>query len=484
MQPIALVTLFALFLAFSPNSRAATYYVATNGSDANPGTLALPFATPQKAVATNSALAAGDTVYVRGGTYVMNVQVKPNKTGAAGNPIKLWAYPGETPVFDFSGMGTTDKALDVRRDYWHVRGLTVRKAPSNGIFVGGNGVIIENCVIHDCNNDGLVLGSSTLRATNALILNCDSYRNYQAGSGGNNGDGFAAKDGCATGNAFIGCRAWDNADDGWDFYNNNNNVLISNCWAFSNGYDLWGVGAGWTGNGNGFKLGGAGTTGRHTVIRSVAFDNRAKGFDHNNGVGAHWLHQNTGFRNGKWNFSFYDQPVNGNHDFRNNLSYLGQGGTNFIIATSVQVSNSWPAYTATAGDFVTLDAALATAARNPDGALPDNGFARLASGSQFIDRGINLGLPFDGAAPDLGAFEVTAAAPQGPLTISTPALINGNFQFTTSGLTAHGNVIVHSSTNLTHWQPIFTNPPVTGAWQFIDSNAAAHPQRYYRTEEK
>ena len=91
--------------------------------------------------------------------------------------------------------------------------------------------IVEGCVIHDCNNDGLVLGSTSILATNALILNCDSYRNYEVGSGGNNGDGFAAKNGCGPGNVFQGCRAWSNADDGWDFYNNNQSVVLIGCWA-------------------------------------------------------------------------------------------------------------------------------------------------------------------------------------------------------------------------------------------------------------
>jgi len=175
--------------AMTPSASAATYWVAPDGSDSNNGTSSnTPFATPQKAV-TLSALTAGDKIYVRGGTYSLNAQVKPGKTATAANPIKLWAYPGEQPIFDFAAMTGSNKALDVRRDYWHVRGIKVKNAPSNGIFVGGMGVIIEGCVIHDCNNDGLVLGSTSVRATNALVLNCDSYCNYGAGSGGNNGDG-------------------------------------------------------------------------------------------------------------------------------------------------------------------------------------------------------------------------------------------------------------------------------------------------------
>lgn len=480
-----LVNSLTALLCASLSASGITYYVATNGNDSNPGTnIAQPFATPQKAV--TATLAPGDIIYIRGGNYALSAKVSPgsSKVGAAGNPIKFWAYPGELPVFDFSGMGTTDKALDFRRNYWHVRGIEVRNAPDSGIFIGGLGNIIEGCVVRDSGNDGIILGSTTIKATNALILNCDSFRNYGGGDG-NNGDGFGAKAGCGPGNVFIGCRAWNNADDGWDCYQNNENVVISNCWAFANGLNLWGYTGTWSGNGNGFKLGGAGTTGRHTVKNSAAFDNTSKGFDHNNGVGAHTLHNNTGFRNGKWNFSFYDQPVNGNHDFRNNLSYLGSGGTNYIIATSVQVSNSWQGFTPVAGDFASLDATLALAPRNADYSLPDNAFARLTTGSQFVDQGINVGMPFNGAAPDLGAFEYSAAAPpHGPLTLSAPAWSNGLFQFTTGGLTAHGDIIVHASNDLTTWTPIHTNPPVSGSWLFTDSNSVTTPKRFYRTEEK
>lgn len=44
-----------------------SYYVAPNGSDSNPGTLALPFFTMTKA---QSVAVAGDDIFFRGGTYV------------------------------------------------------------------------------------------------------------------------------------------------------------------------------------------------------------------------------------------------------------------------------------------------------------------------------------------------------------------------------------------------------------------------------
>lgn len=403
---------------------AATYYVATNGNDSNPGTFEQPFATPQRAV-TNAALAPGDTIYVRGGVYMLTTPVKPAKNGAATNYIRLWAYPGETPIFDFSGMGTIEKALDVRRSFWHVRGIVVRYAPDNGIFVAGVSNIIEGCVVHDCKNDGFALGSTTARCTNALIINCDSYRNFQPSSYGNNGDGFAAKSGAGPGNVFIGCRAWHNSDDGWDFYYNTNfPVVLSNCWAFLNGYDLWGVGTNFSGNGNGFKLGGAGTRAGHFLTNCVAFGNANKGFDHNHSQAGQTIVNCTGYSN-RVNFSFYETPLVGTNLLINNIAFVGTP-TN-LDPTTVQISNSWQHFVVTAQDFASLDIALALAPRGPDYSLPTNAFLRLAPGSKLIDAGTYVGLPYRGAAPDLGAFEfeLPLAAP-GPFRILSIALMSTN----------------------------------------------------------
>ena len=60
------MVLLVLFVLFGRLLPAATYYVATDGSDANPGSAAAPFRTLQQAV--NFAL-AGDAVVVRDGTY-------------------------------------------------------------------------------------------------------------------------------------------------------------------------------------------------------------------------------------------------------------------------------------------------------------------------------------------------------------------------------------------------------------------------------
>lgn len=461
---------------------AATYWVAPNGSDSNPGTSSnAPFATPQKAV-TLPALAPGDTIYIRGGTYLLDTQVKPGKSGTAANPIRLWAYPGERPVLDFAGMpsGST-KALDVRRDYWHVRGLEIQNAPDSGIFVGGMGNVIEGCVVHDCGNDGIVLGSTSVRATNTLVLNCDSYRNY-AGGDGNNGDGFAAKAGCGPGNVFRGCRAWHNADDGWDFYyNTNQSVVLEGCWSFWNGYNLWGYTGTWNGNGNGFKLGGAGTQARHFLTNCVTFGNRSKGFDHNHSAGGQTIVHCIGYSNNAVNFSFYETPVVGVNRLINNVSYRGTA-TN-LDPTTVQLSNSWQGLSVSASDFASLDLSLALAPRNADYTLQSNALFRLTPTSRLIDRGADIGRPFAGNAPDLGPFEFIPAPPLQPLWLTTPTWSNGLFRFAVQGVSGRGPVVIYGSSNLLHWSPLYTNPPATGTIQVLDA-VAAEPMRFYRAVEQ
>jgi hypothetical protein len=478
----ALVVLAGV-LALGPGVRATTYYVATNGNDSYSGTSTnQPFATPQKAV-TLSTLTAGDLIYIRGGTYNLGTQVKPGKNGSAVAYIRLWAYPGELPVLDFATMAAgSTKALDVRKDYWHVKGFEVKNAPDSGIFVGGYSNIVEGCVVHDCGNDGVILGSTSVKTTNAFILNCDSYRNYGGGDG-NNGDGFAAKSGCGPGNVFRGCRSWYNSDDGWDFYDNvSNTVVLLNCWAFHNGTNLWNANP-FSGNGNGFKLGGAGTHARHVLKNCLAFDNHKKGFDYNNSTGGHTMVNCTGFRNLAENYKFPVVPTDGTNVFKNDVAYLG-GGVD-IVAGSVQASNSWPGFTVTAADFVSLDASLAFAPRNADYSLPTNGLARLAASSQLIDQGVDVGLPYRGPAPDLGAYEAGGPARFGTSPGDLQRTGSG-FQLRLNDVLVHGTLVLSAATNLARpvWEPLSTNSPATNWLTCTDPSATNRPCRFYRAEER
>ena len=404
------VTRSLCFLVFLYSiASAGTLYVSPQGDDGATGAIDAPLKTPQAAF---SKMASGDTVYVRGGTYSLTAQVKPSKAGTEAARCKLWAYPGEKPVFDFTGLN--DRGLYISKDYWHVKGVEVKNAGSNGICLsaGGN-CIIEGCVSHDNGLEGIKL---TGGAHDNLILNCDSYRNYDAANHGENADGFAAKSGVGTGNVFRGCRAWLNADDGWDFYGLPVTVRIDSCWAFRNGFNIWNDAA-WAGDGNAFKLGGAGDISENIVTHSVAFDNAHNGFDQNHSVAGQTIYNCTAFRNGTSNYSFYETPTGGalkKHILKNNISYLG--GAQNIDATATQEANSWQGYSAVPSDFVSLDTALALAPRNADYSLPKNGFLKLQVNSQFVDKGVDVGLAYNGKAPDLGAFETTGSTGVNPAT--------------------------------------------------------------------
>ena len=78
-----------------------------------------------------------------------------------------------------------------------------------------------------------------------------------------------------------------------------------------------------------------------------------------------------------------------------------------------------PSTTVTGKDLSTIAGILGP--RNADGSLPNVDFLKLKKGSRAIDKGEDLGFPFAGDSPDLGAYEYgmpsssPAAAPSCPV---------------------------------------------------------------------
>ncbi|HVM58970.1 MAG TPA: right-handed parallel beta-helix repeat-containing protein, partial [Candidatus Paceibacterota bacterium] len=117
------VSVLAL-LSIPASAAAATYYVATNGSDSNSGTsVSSPFKTMQHAADLTN---PGDTVYVRGGTYTFSGSsdaLTISRSGDASGVITYAAYPGETPVIQFGGGAW--EGINIRASYIDVNGFTV-----------------------------------------------------------------------------------------------------------------------------------------------------------------------------------------------------------------------------------------------------------------------------------------------------------------------------------------------------------------------
>ncbi|MFG2926709.1 right-handed parallel beta-helix repeat-containing protein [Streptomyces sp. NPDC048305] len=406
------------------------YYVAPDGSDSASGTEESPWATIAHA---QEVAEAGDTVYFRGGTYAYTQAnnacdsqtdrvdaITLDKSGTSAAPIRYWAYPGEQPVFDFSAMkdDCRIKGFDVTGSWLHLKGLEASGVPQNndlnheswGVWISGSHNTFEQLDLHDHMGPGLFIQ----QGGDNLVLNSDSHDNYDrhsSGGAGENADGFGAHIAAGNaGNVFRGCRAWWNTDDGFDLINAYSSVTIEDSWAWRNGY-VPGTTTG-AGNGNGFKAGGYGGDYdpdgvKHTVRTSAAFDNRAAGFYANHHTVANDFFNNTGFNNHP-DFNMLGVSPSGEDvglgNLRNNVAYKGTLLSNTTGTASTH--NSWDLdVTLTDDQFQSVSTTEWDAPRRADGSLPVLPHLRPTENSTLIDEGTDVGLPYTGQAPDLGAFE-------------------------------------------------------------------------------
>jgi MYXO-CTERM domain-containing protein len=436
-------------------ARAATYYVATTGKDSAAGTEAAPWASMAHA---QSVAAPGDTVYFRDGTYAYTSGLTScgsststvnailfNKSGTSGNRINYWAYAGEKPVFDFSGIKDSCRVtgFQVQASWLYFKGLTLTGTPQNvntnheswAIYVnGGSNNIFELLDIHHNMGPGIFIK----HGANNLVLNCDSHHNYDPNSGsasapggdaGGNADGFgchiAAGD---TGNVFRGCRAWWNSDDGWDFIQAQEVVTVENSWAWYNGYIADTMNTTANGNGNGFKAGGYDLVAadvpanppKHVVQNCLSVSNKAAGFYENHHAAADCFYNNTSYNNHS-DFNLLGVGSDGTSSLnlgflRNNIAFGGTLLSNNTGSGVDSAYNTWDTslgVTVTAADFQSVVITGLDGPRQADGTLPDIPNFHLAAGSKLIDKGTNVGLPYAGSAPDLGCFETGLAAGAG-----------------------------------------------------------------------
>jgi len=110
------VFIFILIQFIHTISVADTYYISPTGNDNNPGSLTSPWHTVGHAWRNSG---GGDTILVRAGTYSeVQLWFHMNSQGST-NEQQLWtlkAYPGEVPVF-------TDTRFIVDGDYIRIQGL-------------------------------------------------------------------------------------------------------------------------------------------------------------------------------------------------------------------------------------------------------------------------------------------------------------------------------------------------------------------------
>lgn len=440
----------------------ADFYVAPDGDDTNSGSFEEPFATWGKLA---EVMEAGDLAYIRGGTYTNFKNAETDKkgnyqalfeglNGTADNMIRIWAYPGEEPVWDFGDVSlqtTSDSyitpiIMGIRNsNYLHFKGLRVTglKQPvektgdsstvygwylwqsSNNIFenctadhLGGSGFSVHGLYWVDNEDD-----QTTTPSSNNLFLNCDAY-SMATPESQNVADGFdVVHTEKAPNTTFRGCRAWFNSKNGFNLYNSTNKVTFDSCWSFRNGYQEDTETP--VGFGNGFSLGkfSSDMKGTHmgTVTNSIAAQNSYIGFSggtenhtaiwnmynnfaYDNVVGFSWpfpgvryvFHNNTAYRND------YELGLNGNygdwdqsHNTWNAIE-TWSGDTYYPPTLDISV---------TVDDFMSLNVSQLARPRKADGSLPDVSFGHLQQDSDLIDAGTDVELPYSGSAPDISPFE-------------------------------------------------------------------------------
>lgn len=366
----------------SDAATAATYYVATTGSDSNAGTLAAPFATIQKAI---GAVTAGGTIAVRGGTYALTTNLQITKSGTATSPITLTGYAGEKVIIDGEALGYTPGAvgstipstqrgaIHMAASYWKLIGLEIAHGPYGVYCDGCTGNTFERLVTHDNYETGFQLQGAS---ANNTILNLDSYNNRDPRKNGESADGLGIKEGSGTGNVVRGARLWNNVDDGFDAWSFTSAITIQNTIAYGNGYNRWSI-PDFSGDGNGFKLGGSSGTGpaaAHAVSNSMAFSNAAHGFTDNGNTGAITVNRSTAYKNVKTGFDF-----DGGSTAKLTANLAVGNATAVALGSSTASGNSW-----NIGGTWTLsstDTATITGARASDGSIPTSNFLVPANGS-------------------------------------------------------------------------------------------------------
>jgi hypothetical protein len=79
---------------------------------------------------------------------------------------------------------------------------------------------------------------------------------------------------------------------------------------------------------------------------------------------------------------------------------------------------------------------------------------------------------------------LSVVVPQFNMLGAKQEMTKNGFMLQLNGLMSYGLVVFYSSTDLVHWLPLFTNPPISGSVQVIDSNAVKIPFQFYHAVEQ
>lgn len=198
-------------LLTATTAKAAIHYVATNGSDASPGTIDQPFRTIKKGT---GALNSGDTLYIRGGTYDEIIENWDLPAGSPEMHTTIAGYENENPVIRCTDCGPY-AVVTLGQSYTTVQGFTIDaiNTPVDGVCVllAANILFAEMTCLNAARDGVRVIGENTT-IRNSHVKDCGRIQTDLADSKGlgiqANSDGGSNTSNLLIERNFIeGCRA-------------------------------------------------------------------------------------------------------------------------------------------------------------------------------------------------------------------------------------------------------------------------------------
>ncbi|KAL2867337.1 uncharacterized protein BJX67DRAFT_371993 [Aspergillus lucknowensis] len=345
--------------AFLPAILAADIYVSPEGSDDADGTIEAPLLSIQLAV--DQAL-AGDTIYLRGGTYSPTTNIQITKSGTASAPYVLRAYEGEAVIIDGEELPGTPAELDGSLDnedrgilhiqdanYWEFYDLELINGPYGVYARDASNNHYERIITRDNYETGFQIQGES---SNNVVLYLDSYMNRDPRKNGESADGFAFKSA----------------------------VTIEDTISWGNGFNRWDFSP-FEGDGNGYKLGGGDDAdigpADHRIINSIAFGNAKDGFTDNSQPGNFELIRNTAWNNTAVGFKFGTAVAT----LTDNLAASNGESPTSLSEDQMSEGNSWDGDGAwDDSSLISVDVTLVQGERNADGMIEPSDFLIPVSG--------------------------------------------------------------------------------------------------------
>jgi hypothetical protein len=341
---------------------------------------------------------AGDTTYVRAGTYYEQA-IPFAHAGSPQAPITLAAYEREQVILDGSQGRGRSSGIEIAGGAGNLvfDGLTIRNMPRSGITTDSQtrevyrNITIRNCIVHDNGLSGIRLAA----VDGFLVQNIEAYGNgfYGLNILGSEEGALSAANGLVQASTFH----HHTGKEGHGLaINQGHDIIVRDSLAYHNtlhGFDV----SDWPKGGD--------LSHRVLFEGNQSYDNGVAGFAINSdshhvtyrynvafGNGADWAGRGSSVvEGGQW------QVVATHND------WAGEPGRNARVVGIRIVGDEGEVYTSddlNRGDFQTGNISVDPLFVDLD--VPD---VRLQPGSPCIDAGEDVGLPYLGTSPDMGAFE-------------------------------------------------------------------------------